>query len=287
MRRCLRAHTDEIAAMVRAVMEGGSPKAEANRDSAAQLEEWQGKSIERWRDVIESAPPSAPSRFPLGWYTVSCSVEGVRLPLPQLRDALQVASEVRLTGWTPWWQPTRGELAPYVHNDTIECWLGGEGADAAHSDFWRVSTSGQLFLIRGYNEDSLKSRGSQFSRVEPGKYFDLTLPVWRVAECLLYVARFAEAAGNANALVIIRVEWSGLRGRTLTSLDGRRPLFDGHRATSNESVSRLTVPAERLKTALPEIVRDLTAPLFLLFGFFQPPARMYAEEVDRLVRRVF
>jgi hypothetical protein len=64
-------------------------------------------------------------------------------------------------------------------------------------------------------------------------------------------------------------------------------LLDGYRAASNARVSRITVPAERINTALPEILRDLTAPLFVLFGFFTPGAGLYSEEIDRLVNRTF
>lgn len=288
MRRCLQGHKDELADVVRGILEGRGPKVEAEPDAAAQLERWQHESMERWREVIAGLPADSPGRFPHGWYSLACTVEGVNLAVPQLREAMRAAGQERLTGWTPWWQPTRNELAPSLHDDTIECWLNRDGqGDAAHSDFWRASPGGRLFLIRGYNEDSLQGHGAQYQHIQPGQVFDLTLPVWRVGECLLYAARFAEAAKMPNTTLVIRVEWTGLRGRMLTSLDSRRLMLAGRRSQSAGRVTRAQVDTERVRVALPEIVRDLVGPLFPLFDFFEPPAALYTEEIDRMINRRF
>jgi hypothetical protein len=286
IRRCVRNSTDEIAALLRDVLEGRSPKAEAQPDSAARLEQWQAASIARWHDVTAALPPNHPARFPRGWYSVSYLVEGVELSMQELREALHSADRTRLTGWSVWWLPTRQEIAPYIYENNIECWLGENNSpDAAHSDFWRASTGGQLFLIRGYIEDALSERRGA-PRVEPGTAFDLTLPVWRIGECLLHAARFAAAAGRPGASISVRVEWTGLAGRTLTVLQGTRWLFDDHVARGNSRVSHITVPAEKITAAqLPEIVKELVQPLFLMFGFFEPPEGLYAEELGRMLRR--
>jgi hypothetical protein len=288
IRRCVRNSTDEIASLVRDVLEGRSPKAEPKADSPALLEQWQAASMTRWHELTDALPPNHAARFPRGWYSVSYLVEGLELTLADLRDALQTADRTRLTGWPPWWFATRAELAPYVHEDTVECWLGArDDADAAHADFWRASSRGELFLIRGYIEDALANR-SGAPRVEPGTVFDLTLPVWRVGECLLHAARFAAATARPEASVVVRVEWAGLAGRTLTVLQGTRWLFDDHRARGDSRTSRLTVPASKITPVqLPEIVKELVQPLLLMFGFFEPPEGLYAEELGRMLRREF
>src|SRR6185437_9176514 len=126
-----------------------------------------------------------PARLRLGWYSVSYLVKGVDLTLDRLWDALHAADRERFTGWPPWWLPNRQETAPYVVDDTVECWIGGknQATDAGHADFWRASTTGEMFLIRGYVEDALGNRQGA-PKVEPGTSFDLTLPVWRIGECL-------------------------------------------------------------------------------------------------------
>jgi hypothetical protein len=285
IRRCVRNNTDEIASLVRDVLEGRAPKAEAPPDAAARLAQWDAASMARWSTLLEAFPPNSYVRMPHGHYSVACVVDSVALDLPQLRELMQRAAQ-HLTGWPPWWWPTRQEIAPYIHEDTIECHVGEHiaNADAAHSDFWRASTSGELFLIRGYYEDSLAT-GRQ--PIQPATLFDLTLPVWRIGECLLFIQRFAEEAGAAQAAVTVRCEWTGLRGRRLTSLNGRRMLFDDHMSRTNTYTTSITTLAERISAGLPEIVRELVHPLYALFDFFQPPEALYSEELGRMQRREF
>lgn len=56
-----------------------------------------------------------------------------------------------------------------------------------------------MFLLRGYQEDSNPNS------IEPETIFDLTLPVWRVGECLLNAERLATALTDQSASVIISI----------------------------------------------------------------------------------
>ena len=283
IRRCVRNNTDEIASLVRDVLEGRAPKAEAPPDIAARLAQWDAASMSRWTALLEALPENSPARMPHGHYRVACAVDGMVLDLPRLREVMQRAAQ-HLTGWPPWWWPTRNEIAPHIHQNTIECHITSHvlRADAAHSDFWRASTSGELFLIRGYIVDALTADSRP---VQPGTVFDLTLPVWRVGECLLFIQRFAEEAGAAESAVTVRCEWTGLQDRHLTVLSGQRMLFDDHTSHTNTYCATVTTPAERISAGLPEIVRELVHPLYALFDFFQPPATLYSEELGRMQRR--
>lgn len=283
IRRCVRNNTDEIASLVRDVLEGRAPKADAPPGAAARLAQWETDSVARWMELVNQFPADSHVRMPSGHYRVAAVVEGVNLDVPRLREVMNRA-EQHLTGWPPWWWPTREGIAPYVSGNTIECHIAEQAvhADAAHSDFWRVSTTGELFLIRGYTEDSLEQERRP---VTPGTVFDLTLPIWRIGECLLFIQRFAMEADAEDSTVLVRCEWTGLQGRTLTALSGRRWLFDDHTSHSDGYTAMITIPVERISAALPEIVRDLVNPLYALFDFFQPPAAMYAEELGRMQRR--
>jgi len=106
--------------------------------------------------------------------------------------------------------------------------------------------------------------------------------VWRIGECLLYVTRFAAVVGAENASAAIRCHWTGLRGRHLTSLGGDRFMFEERITPSNGCSTSITTPADRITTALPEIVRELVEPLFVLFEFFRPDDEFYTVELDRL-----
>lgn len=288
IRRCVRNNTDEIASLVRDVLEGRAPKAEAPPDAAARLAQWDAASMARWTALVGPLPTNSHVRMPHGHYRVACIVDGVEIDLPRLRDVMQRSAQ-HLTGWPPWWWPTREEITPYIHDNTIECHIATQlgNPDAAHSDFWRVSTSGELFVIRGYIEDSLTADGRRGQPTPPGTVFDLTLPVWRIGECLLFIQRFAEEAGAEQSAVTVRCEWAGLQGRRLTVLSGRRALFDDHTSRSNSFIATVTTQADRITAGLPEIVRELVNPLYALFDFFQPPATMYSEELGRMQRREF
>jgi hypothetical protein len=286
MRRCVRNNTDEIASLIRDVLEGRAPRGNAPPDIAARLSQWDAESVARWMEVVNEFPAVSHVRMPLGHYRVACVVEGVNLDLPRLREVMTRAN-LHLTGWPPWWWPTREGIAPYIRGNTIECHIAEQQAhpDPAHSDFWRVSTTGELFLIRGYIEDSLDHEGRQ--RVAPGTVFDLTLPVWRIGECLLFIQRFAIETGLEDSTVSVHCEWAGLQGRRLTVLNGHRTLFNDHQSRSDGCATTITIPVERISAALPEIVRDLVNPVYALFDFFQPPGAMYSEELGRMQRREF
>ena len=190
--------------------------------------------------------------------------------------------------------PTRDEIAPYPYEGVVECWLRETRSDllfseprsdnfrfTAHSDFWRASPKGMMFLLRGYQED-----GSP--RIEPGTIVDVTLPIWRTGECLLHAQRLAIALGGESTSVVIRVTWRGLLGRTLASWANPRRMFLLPESPSKQDsvTSEITVSTEQISSTLPEIVRTLTAPLYEVFGFFVMPSNVIQEELLNMRRRV-
>ena len=284
MRRCVRNNIDEIASLVRDVLEGRAPKADAPPDAASRLGQWDTDSVARWMELTNKFPEDSPARMPLGYYRVAAVVEHMNLNLSRLKEVMRRA-ERNLTGWSPWWWPTREGISPYPHENTIECHIAEKEVhgDAARSDFWRASTTGELFLIRGYIEDSLEQARRP---VEPGTVFDLKLPVWSIGECLLFIQSFAAEADAEDSAASVRCEWTGLQGRKLTVLSGPSWLRD-HMAHSDKYTKTITIPVQRISGALPEIVRELVEPLYALFDFFQPPAAMYAEELRKVQQRAF
>jgi hypothetical protein len=64
-------------------------------------------------------------------------------------------------------------------------------------------------------------------------------------------------------------------------------LANDYQAKADSYIATITTPADRISAALPEIVRELVAPLYGLFDFFEPPAALYAEELGRMQRREF
>jgi hypothetical protein len=173
-------------------------------------------------------------------------------------------------------------LAPKIVDDGIEAWFAPSSVflDPSHSDFWRASRRGQLFLIRGYEEDGE-------NRVPPGQGLDITIPIWRVGECVLHSARFAAAVDAPDATVYIQVSWSGLVGRRLNTMYSRRlPPSTDATASQDTAVGEATYRADAVRESLVDIVVDLTRPLFELFAFYELPRKVVEEELDNLQKGV-
>jgi hypothetical protein len=131
-----------------------------------------------------------------------------------LTQFLQVLRDVKgnESGWPPWWVPTREAIEPYPHEGIIECWLKDTRfSDAAHSDFWRASAKGMMFILRGYDEDSSPARS------QPGALLEAPLAVWHVGECLLHAERLARALADEPVQVLFHARWEGLNGRVLVT----------------------------------------------------------------------
>ena len=189
--RCVRANKEQMVNQFREIIYGiNSVQTEKTElDTSLQIfREFIEQAKERWQSLVESELANEyPNRYSRGVWTASYQIIGdiQSIPLPQFKAVLDQVKGNE-TGWPPWWVPTRREIAPYVFNELIECWLKDTySVDGAHSDFWRASPSGLMFLLRGYQEDS-EAKG-----VEPGTIFDLTLPVWRTGECLLHAERLS------------------------------------------------------------------------------------------------
>jgi transcriptional regulator with XRE-family HTH domain len=265
--------------------EGGGPAG-----PRALVEDFRRSSNDRFLQL--QAEHELEDRYAHGVWTVSYAVipAAVGIQLPRLMTLLVEAAGSE-TGWPPWWVPTREGIEPYPHDEMIECWLAEPGAtspedplsaalyrkDAAHSDFWRASPNGRLFLARGYQEDGLQGR-------EPGTILDFTtIPIWRLAECLLHAQRFALEAGGPDASVAFLIRWEGLAGRTLVSLTDRD--VDSRLCRQDAVESYGLYAAASIRGRLAEIVQELASPLYAAFEFFDPAPRLYEDELKRMLER--
>jgi hypothetical protein len=279
IRRCPTNARDDLLNQMRGILQGGATIEPQESDLSATIR-WLDDCLMRWQQVVASNKPDSSARFGSGHFAVAYRLTGNlnRLSASELLDALGRAT-VPHTGWPEFSIPRRKDIRPYIQNGNIECWIARDGQDhgSAHSDFWRVSPDGTFFMIRGYQEDEAQDRG-----VAPKTVFDITLPSWRLGEALLHAVNMAAELGDPEAQVTIVTEWTGLAGRTLTHLEGRRLVFDRYRAQQDNFRSNLTVQASQITNALPELVRELVVPLYELFDFFQLPGPLPAEELARM-----
>jgi hypothetical protein len=254
---------------------------------AEQLDAWFDASLARWQELASTLPPQDGARLEPGHFAVGYSLNGdlMRLSLPDLKEALRQAT-IRHTGWPEFLVPTRQGIAPYPKDGNIECWIGGDKEkgprDGAHSDFWCVSLEGKAFLIRGLQEDA-----ADFG-AKPGTAFEITTPSWRIGEALLHASALAKLLGDPQAEVVLVAEWTGLKGRQLAAHpSNNRFLFDGHTTQEERYRGTVTARADEIPTILAELVRQMLAPLYELFDFFQLPAALPAEELAKMRRNTF
>ncbi|UCH86936.1 MAG: putative DNA binding domain-containing protein [Dehalococcoidia bacterium] len=283
IRRCIQAAREELLEDIRRIIYGPGGLSPPSESAVRELDAWEKESEERWLELIHQQFPSIhQSPFAFGVWMTSYILRG-KFHKPSLGDLLDILSQVKghETGWPPWWVPTRSGIAPHPYKGAVECSLIDISRDSAHSDFWRASRSGRMFLVRGYQEDSPENE-----TYKPGTVFDLTLPVWRVGEVLLHASRLAAALQGGDAgdsEVQVKMRWTGLKGRELVTWAQPPILLDEGRICHQEEVeSELIIPVSDISSQLPEFVAQLTRPLYEVFDFFQPSMGMFHQQLSRM-----
>jgi hypothetical protein len=241
----------------------------------------------RWNQLVAEVPAGIrmPSILPNGHCQIALSlVNGDHAPtLIELNRRLAAARRIKLTGWDPFILVPVPGLEPYAHEDFIEAWVGrpideqAMNQEPAHCDFWRVSRVGQLYTIRGYKEDHIEG-------LQSGTRMDITTPIWRIAETLLFSSRLAEVF-DGTTQILIWSQFSGLQGRALTSLHGRHRLFDDRVSRTDVVTLEGRAEPDQIQDNLAEVLLPLLAPLYERFDFFDLPARLVEEEINRLRQR--
>jgi schlafen family protein len=279
IRRCISNAREELLNQMRGIVAGGKGF-EVQEDDLTAAMRWFEESLARWSELVAQLPQGSSASFPDGHLAVAYRLAGNLAGLSNraLLEALTRA-QVRHTGWPLFLVPTRDDIRPYVRDGNIECWIARDGQDhgPAHNDFWSVSPDGKLFAIRGHQEDGRREDG-----IAPRTAFDITLPTWRIGEALLHASNMAAELGDPAAQVTFIAEWTGLGGRRLTHLERRRLIFDRHHTQQDRFRISLSVQADQISDALPELVGRLIFPLYELFDFFQLPAALPAEELARM-----
>ena len=288
LRRCVQANREDLLSAIRAIVLGRAETDTETSDSRRAFEDFRATSLERWQELTSPLSSDAPGRFPHGYYEVAIHPIG---PAPAdtlrgLQERLSRAQRIELTGWPPFLKMDLEESRPYPIDDHVEAWIGG-GTDENSprtpdvSDYWRASKKGQLYIVRGYTEDSLEKR----KNVRPGTVLDISMPVWRIGEILYFAARFLTEFQDVQA-VVINCHFTGLYDRTVTSLDWRR-LTRSRPCRQGAVETTATVTVAQLEENMVEIVLQLLAPLYEAFDFYTITPTLVEEELGSLRKNKF
>lgn len=248
--------------------------------SKTSLAEWEAGAKKRFETLVREQLKDR--RYEHGVWTAAYSLLG-NLRAPAVSEMAEVLHQVQghESGWVPWWVPTREPIRPYITGGVLECWMKDSiFDDAAHSDFWRASPMAQMYLVRGYQEDS----DDTFTG---GQALSLTSPARRVGEILLHASRLAEALGDRRATMNLLLRWEGLAGRKLSPWPTyRRALVDARPCAVHSVTSEITAEADTVAPGLSRLVQLATVPLYQAFGFI-PPFSMFEEELGEMVKNRF
>jgi Putative DNA-binding domain len=282
LRRCVQNGREDMLDSIRAIVSGRVDPMAQVPDVATELRSFAAGGRERWQELVADLPDDDTARFPHGYYEMTFKLVGAE-PAPtlvELRNRLQVAQRIRLTGWTTFLDMNRPEWAPYLHEEFIEAWVGRKVdkdllRTPAHCDFWRASRDGKLYTIRGYSEDGIPDR------LQAGAAINLTTPVWRVGEGVLFASRFAEAFEGVESIAI-ECTFTGLKDRYLTSIDGMRAMFDDLHSRT-DTVTLVGQPTVlQVRDNLAEVMQALLSPLYERFDFFVAPFELFDTELNKL-----
>lgn len=278
IRRCVASSENELLDRMRTIITGFEEGPTTNEfDPVEELASWTDEINSKWQEKVESEYGAIEhSPYSHGYWQFSYRVDG-DCDQPTLSNFFDLLRDVKghETGWPVWL--TSGDNVHPV-DGMIEGWYINEAFDDPdHADYWRATTDGSLFMIRGYKADSQDD-------VEPGEVLDFIQPIWQVGECLLHAKRLSRELCDGTSDITVEVRWTGLRGRTLSKIFNRRGLFPPNNRQSHQdtvTVSKRLSVAD-IEKSLPEVVESLTQPLYQAFDFYDPPARLIQKELDRL-----
>lgn len=286
LHRCIVNAKDDLIDSIRAIIQGTvstGVHTTAVENTKDRLKKFITESMTRRQVIIKKhRPEGGPEHCPHGGVIFSYAVDA-DFQSPTLDRLLEIMRSVKghETEWPPWWVPTREEIKPYPYNGTVECSLISlNWNDPGYADFWRVSPLGLTFLWRGYEEDGT-------GKCQAGTIFDLTIPIWQVGATLLHASRFALALTGTEAMILYRAQWSGLSDRKLTPW--ARPnmfLLPIDRKAHQDAVSsEIVVSSGQISSQLPELVEQMTMPLYEIFDFYRPNKEMFRKELNMMVGR--
>jgi hypothetical protein len=248
----------------------------SDRQLPTGLLDWEQSCRDRLDALVRDRAEVETDPYAHGTWSASYRLLGIPDP-PSLRQLPSLLREAvgKETGWPAWWAPQAGDNRPRPVDGMVECWLSDMlGSNPAEADFWRADPRGRLFLLRAHQEDFEYD-------IEPGIAFDLVFPIWRTGECLLHAERLARRL-EANSIQMM-LRWTGLRGRRLSSLERPRFMPANHFGSAAEVVSYIQASSDQIRDDLSGQVRQLVDPLYTSFDFFEPPARIYEEELDAML----
>ena len=285
--RCVRTNRDDMLEAIRSIITGSVETQSPMPNALDELRDYCTAANDRWEALVSNEPDDAASRFPQGYYEMGFALVGAKPAnsLAELQDRLDVARQIKLSGWTPFLALRVPGHDPYPHEDFVEAWVGRSVQDdwmtndPSHSDFWRVSRDGKLYTIRGYSEDNPRNHFASGLMNNNGPVFYIPLPILRIGEGLLFASRFAETFEEVDQIAI-RCRFTGLNDRCLAHEYNNYSSY--YISRTNEVVLTGQATLQQVQDNLAEIIHPLLSKLYDYFNFFSLQFNLVSEVLKEL-----
>ena len=194
----------------------------------------------------------------------------------ELLNAVRL-SEIRTFGWPIGITlENREEYRPRPYKDGIRAEVSIAEGDRISFDYWAARSNGDFYLLQSLFEDSRKANQV---------FFDTR--VVRVTESLMFLESLYSKLGiPPEAKVGIQITHGGLKGRELNSASSNRHMFSRGPANENESTSEIITILGKMHETRVDDVRNLIAPMFMLFDFMEFNAAIYDDIVRNFERGI-
>ncbi len=191
----------------------------------------------------------------------------------QLNDAVRRA-EVRTFGWPIGVHiDSHEDTRPRARADGVFAELRPDRHDSY--DYWAARRNGDFYTLMSLFEDE--------DQRESGVVY-LNTRIARVTEALLFCGRFySKLLVDSSATVHLAVRHTGLKNRVLSAAGNRARTIQKRTSAEDESEFEVTFTLSELASRIVGLVKDIVAPMLMLFDFFELDDSIYEQIVQDFI----
>lgn len=195
--------------------------------------------------------------------------EALRVRQQALRSAME-QTQIHTFGWPVGVVMTRPEFEPKACQDGIRASILVD--DKSQYDYWALRSDLVFYLLKTLFEDT-RSEGKIF----------LDTRIVRTAETLLRIRRLYGTLGIQDSeQVVVRIRYTGLRGRVLTAAHPSRAISFRVRnrvCVENDVETSIRERLGDIESKLVDLVHTAVSELTVLFDYFEPSKEQVVQPI--------
>lgn len=242
------------------------------RDSRVRATELLAEGFRRFQETSKARGMTLPN---IGFREFAVTIDGdvpERLPTTGLLQQLDVIMP-RHSGWSPWVVLLGSNdpvVRPYVVDGAWETFLSfpNDGLFGPTLDYWRLHPKGELYHLRGL-EDDFASQRRPGGGPPPRTQLDFLIQISRVAEAISVALAITRELGCdiQRTNITLGVRWQGIQGRQLTSwVEPMRIYRSRGPSVQNDLTTAVTIPLDTSPAGIATYVESVIKELFAVFG---------------------